>query len=92
VDLDFKGTIKGRWRLDLPGVWQVGMTSDNRVYAETIFGSEHGLFLLDRASSQWTPVGIPSPLRLLGVQDNLLVFIRQWPDGPCLQWFAPPVN
>lgn len=71
VETDLEGKELGRWKTR--SIWPVAFTSSGALYGE----GESGIFEFDRAASQWKPVSISAPGRLLAADGESLVFVTR---------------
>jgi len=92
VELDLKGNLTGRWKLDawdkFPGVV---FTSDDQAYVQRYNRETKSsrVLRLNHATSTWEVVNTPSE-ELYGADGNKLVYAK-WPDGVMhLSWLPQP--
>ena len=91
LELDLKGNLIGRWRLDNSDHARASLTSDGRVYVQKGNGpSVSQFYILDRAGSDWKLITPPTNDRFCGADGDKLVFTA-WKNGPMkLRWFDQP--
>jgi hypothetical protein len=87
VELDLKGNVLGRWRVDrYPVTARFAMTSDGGVFFQ--MNEDQGrVYTLDRSSSSWKLVADAPTGRLEGADGNLLVFSDQNLGPVHLRWY-----
>jgi hypothetical protein len=92
VEVDFKGNVLGRWRIDGEAFAHVTPASDGNVYAlQRDRKAQNDIVVrLDRATSTWQPVATGAKGELYGADGDQLIY-GSWPKGVMvLDWFNQP--